>query len=120
MISIWSSDPVTTRSDKPACGKPMRTDLDKPAMGNRESAHTEDEMDKEDPTQGIPDWLQPIADNPEDLETHALAHSCEREISDSEGDASKMETQKTEAQCSCLLLQKTTRDLFCEWQRMVT
>ena len=48
-----SSDPVTTRSDKPACGKPMRTDPDEPSTGNRESAHTKDEMDKDDPTQDI-------------------------------------------------------------------
>ena len=54
-------------------------------------------MDKEDPTQGIPDWLQPFADNLEDLETHVPAHSSERENSDSEG-ATKVVTQKTEAQ----------------------
>ena len=66
---------VTTRSDKPACGKPMRTDPDKPATGNRESAHTKDEMDKEDPTPGILEWLQPFTDNLEDLETHVPAHS---------------------------------------------
>ena len=30
------SDPVTTRSDKHACGKPMLTDPDKQAAGNRE------------------------------------------------------------------------------------
>ena len=34
-----SSDPVTTRSDKHACGKPMLTDPDKQATGNREPAH---------------------------------------------------------------------------------
>ena len=52
------------------------------------------EMNKEDPTQGIPDWLQPFTANLEDLETHVLAHSSARENSDSEGDASKVETQK--------------------------
>ena len=35
-----------------------------------------------------------------------LAHSSERVNSDSEGEASEVETQKTEAQCSCLLPQK--------------
>ena len=35
------SDPVTTRSDKHACGKPMLTDPDNQATGNREPA---DEM----------------------------------------------------------------------------
>ena len=59
--------------------------------GNREAA---DETNKEDPTQGILVWLQPIAVNLEDLETLVLAHSSERENSDSEGDASKVETQK--------------------------
>ena len=52
------------------------------------------EMNKEDPTQGIPDWLQPFTANLEDLETHVLAQSSARENSDSEGDASKVETQK--------------------------
>ena len=33
------SDPVTTRSDKHACGKPMLTDPDKQAAGNREPAY---------------------------------------------------------------------------------
>ena len=32
-------DLVTTRSDKHACGKPMLTDLDKQATGNREPAY---------------------------------------------------------------------------------
>ena len=98
------SDPVTTWSDKHACGKPMLTDHDKQATGNREPAN---EMNKEDPTQGIPVWWQPFTFYLEDLEAHVLAHSSEREISDSEGEASKVETQKTEAQCSCLLPQKS-------------
>ena len=69
----------------------MLTDLDKQATGNREPA---DETDKEDPTWGIPVWLQPFTENLKDLETHTFAHSSERENSDSEGDASKVETQK--------------------------
>ena len=51
-------------------------------------------MYKEDPTQGILDWLQPFTANLEDLEMHVLAHFSERENSDSEGDAPKVETQK--------------------------
>ena len=70
----------------------MQSNLDKQASGNRGSAHTENEM--KDPTQGIPDWLQPFTENLEDLETHVPAHPLKREISDSEGDASKVETQK--------------------------
>ena len=85
-------DPVTTRSAKHACGKPMQTNPDKQASGSRGLAHTENEMDEEDPTQGIPDWLQPFKENLEDLEAHVPAHSSERGISDSEGDASKVET----------------------------
>ena len=92
--SETSSDPMTTRSAKHACGKPMQTNPDKQASVNRGSAHKEDEMNEEDPTQGIPDGLQPFTDNLEDLETHVPAHSSEREISDSEGDASKVVTQK--------------------------
>ena len=59
------SDPVTTRSDKHACGKPMLTDHDKQATGNREPA---DETNTEDPTQGIPVWSQPFTVHLEDLE----------------------------------------------------
>ena len=42
----------------------MLTDPDKQATGNREPAydHFSDEMNKEDPTQGIPDGLQPFTD----------------------------------------------------------
>ena len=57
--------------------------------------HTKkDEMNEEDPTQDIPNRLQPFTENLEDLETHVPALSSEREISDSEGDASTVETQK--------------------------
>ena len=58
-------DPVTTRSDKHACGKPLLTDHDKQATENREPAN---EMNEEDPTKGIPVWLQPFTVYPEDLE----------------------------------------------------
>ena len=64
------------------------------ASGSCGSARTEDETDKEDPTQGIPNWLQSFPANPEDLETLVPAHTSEREISDSERDASKVETEK--------------------------
>ena len=68
-----SKDPMPTRRAK--------------ASGSRGAAHTEDEIDEKDPTQGIPDWLQPFTVNLEDLETHVLAHSCVRANSDSEGEA---------------------------------
>ena len=84
----------------------MLTDHDMQATVNREPAN---EMNKEDPTQGIPDWLQPFTDNLENLEAHVLAHSSARENSDSEGEASKVETQKTEAQCSDSLPQKNKK-----------
>ena len=70
----------------------MLTDRDKKATWNRDPAN---EMNMEDPMQGIPVWSQPFTLNLEDLETHVPAHSSEREISDSEGEASKVETQKT-------------------------
>ena len=83
------------------------------------SAHTENEMDEEDPTQGIPDWFQPFTENLEDLETHVPAHPSEREISDSQGDASKVETQKrkhsiythvpSDRNCDICLRNKITR-----------
>ena len=71
------SDPMTTRSAKHACGKPMQTNPDKQASRNRGSALKEDEMNEEDPSQGIPDGLQPFTDILEDLETHVPAHSSE-------------------------------------------
>ena len=61
---------------------------------NQHANEFSDEICKEDPTQGILDWLQPFTENPEVLETHVLAQSSEREISDLEGGASKVETQK--------------------------
>ena len=72
----------------------MQTNPAKQASESRGSAHTENEMDEEDSTQGILDWLQPFTENLEDPEMHVPAHPSEREISDSEGDASKVETQK--------------------------
>ena len=53
-----SKDPMTARRAKHACGKPMQTRLDMQAWGSRSLGHTENEMDEEDPTQGIPDWLR--------------------------------------------------------------
>ena len=64
------SDPVTTRSGKRTCGKPMQTDPEKLASGNHGPARQKDEMNKEDPTQGISKWLQPFTDILEDLETN--------------------------------------------------
>ena len=66
-----SSDPVTTQSHNPDSEGSIQTDLEKPSSGNRGSLN-EDEMDKEDPTQGIPDRLQPFTDNLED----ARARTC--------------------------------------------
>ena len=43
----------------------MLTDHDKQATGNREPAN---EMNEEDPTQGIPDWLQSFTVDLENLE----------------------------------------------------
>ena len=51
--SETTSDPAPTRRAKRACGKPMQTNPDVQASGNRVLAHTEDETDREDPTQGI-------------------------------------------------------------------
>ena len=78
---------MTTRRAKHA-GNQCKTNPDKQASESCGSAHTENEMDEEDPTLGILDWLQPFTENQEDLETHVPAHPSEREISDSEGDAS--------------------------------
>ena len=76
-------------------------------------------MYNEDPTQGILDWLQPFTVDLEDLEMHVLAHSSEREISDSEGDASKVATHNGST-VIILTSAKTERDLFHEQKRLVT
>ena len=55
--------------------KPMLTAHDKQATENREPAN---EMNEEDPTQGLPVWLQPITGNLPDLESHVLARSYGR------------------------------------------
>ena len=95
-------DPVTTRSVKHACGIPMLTHHDKQVTENHEPPN---EMNKEDPTKRIPGWWQPFTVNLEDLEAHVLALSSERANSDSDGDASEVDT-KTEAQFSYSLPQK--------------
>ena len=46
---------------------------------------TKDRMETEDPTQGIPEWLQDFTANLEDLERHAPGHIPEGAHSDSEG-----------------------------------
>ena len=89
-----STDPMTTRRAKHACGKPMQTNPNRQASESRGLAHTEDEMNEEDPTQLIPDWLQPCKDTLEDLETHVPAHPSDRAISDWEVDASKLRHKK--------------------------
>ena len=71
----------------------MQTDPEKAASGNRGSVNKY-EMDKEDPTQGMPDWSQLFTNYLEDLETHVPAHSFERGNSDSEG-AAKVVTHRT-------------------------
>ena len=102
----------------------MQTGHDKQATENREPAN---EMDKEDPTQGIPLWLLPFTVNLEDLEAHALAHFLwKRELRFGRSDSSKVETQKRKQSVRCSLLQKTRRDLFQDqksevaWQQQST
>ena len=60
----------------------MLTDHDKQATGNREPAYEKisDELYKQDPTQGIPDWLQPFTENLEDLEKCARTFLWKSEL----------------------------------------
>ena len=91
----------------------MLTDQDKQVTENLEPAN---EMNTEDPMQGIPVWLQPFKVNLEGLEAHVLAlFFSERENKRyfKSGDT------KTEAQCSCFLPEKAKRDLFYEQESMV-
>ena len=109
------SDPVQTRSDKHACGKLKLTDHDKQATENREPAN---EMNKEDPTQGILVLLQPFTVDLEDLEAHALKERSQiRKVK-------KVKLQKWRhkngSTVFMLISAKNTRDLFCDQKIMVT
>ena len=87
-----STDPMTTRRAKHGktdANKSWQASLAKPWFSTQKTRRTKGGIQ----TQGIPDWLQPFTADLEDLETHVPALSSEREISDSEGDASKVETQ---------------------------
>ena len=74
-------------------------------------------MDKVDPTQGILDWLQPLTDNPDDLETQVPAHSSESDNSDSEAPANVVTSRKhsiythspKDRNCDACLRTKITR-----------
>ena len=88
-----SSDPVTTRSDQSECEESIQTDPEKSVPANRDPAN-KNEIDKKDPTQGIPEWLQSFTDNLEDLETQVSAHSSVRENSDSKGAVKVMTNRK--------------------------
>ena len=77
----------------------MLTDPDKQATENREPAN---EMNKKDPTQGVPVCLQPFTVNLEDLETHVHIPLQERSQI-RKVMLQKWRHKKTEAQCSCLL-----------------
>ena len=87
----------------------MLTDHDKQATENREPA---DETNQEDPTQGILVWLQSLTVSLEDVETHVLAHPSERENSYSEGDASKVETQKNRKHSVHAYFRKRTKEIY--------
>ena len=101
------SDPVTTRSDKHACGKPMLTDHEKQATENREPAN---EMHKENATQGSVVRLQPFTVNLEDLERCARTFFWKSELRFGRWRFESGHT-KTEAWCSCLLPQKP-KDIY--------
>ena len=78
-----SLDPVTTRSDKHACGEPMLTDHDKQATGNREPSKR-DERGRSNAWHSC--LVTALLSTQEDL---VLAHSSERANSDSEGEPKK-------------------------------
>ena len=80
------------------------------ASGSRGLAHTENEMDEGDPTHSR--LVTAFEENLEDLETHVPAHFSEREISDSEDDASKMETQKWKHSVHAYFCKKQKRSIL--------
>ena len=117
-----SSDPVRNRRDKPAAGNRMQTVPDKPAAGSRQH-DTKDEKDTEDPTQEVPEWLQNITANLEDLEKRVPVRISEREISGSEAstkvvDKSKLQKHSTythfpkDRNCDVCLRTKITRSPY--------
>ena len=115
------SDTVTTRSDKHACGTPLLTDPDKQATGNREPAceHFSDEMYKEDPTQGILDWLQPFAVYLEDLE-YVCSHVPLKEWTQIRKATLQKRRHKNGSTVLILTSANTERDILHERKRMVT
>ena len=86
-------------------------------------------MNKEDPMQGIPEWLQPFTENLEDLETHVPAHFSERQSSDSEGSTKVGYTKVTETpylysfserpKLRGFLAEDANKDLFREQKSLV-
>ena len=111
------SDPVQTRSDKHACGKPMLTDHGKQATRNREPAN---EMNKEDPTQGILVWLQPFKNNQPGGPGGACARTFHWKSELRFGRwGFKSGDTKDGSIVFMLTSAKTKRDLFCEQKTMV-
>ena len=68
---------------------------------------TKDRMATEDPTQGIPEWLQDFTANLEDLERHAPAHIPEGAHSDSEGSLKVVDNSKSRNTVFLLIFQRT-------------
>ena len=90
------SSPVTTRSDKHACGKPMLTDPDKQVMENREPAHN---FFQTRCTKTIQRKAFQIGYSPSQLISRTWRCMCshmplKERTQNPEGDASKVGTQK--------------------------
>ena len=86
---------------------------------NQHAKHFSDEMCKEDPTQDIPDWLQPVTVNLEDLEKCARRFLWKSEHRFGRWRFKSGDT-KTEATVFMLTSANTERDLFHEQKRLVT
>ena len=97
---IWSSN----NSKWQECMR--ETDADRSWQAGHGNCEPENEMNKEDPTQSLP-----FGYNLEDLEAHVLAHSSERVNSDSQDEASKVETQKRKHSVHAYF-RENLRDLF--------
>ena len=73
-----------------------------------------DETNKEDPTQGIPVFLQPFTANPVDLETYVLAHYSKKKKTLIRTVMLQKKRHKNGSTVFMVTSAKTKRDLFRE------
>ena len=104
-----STDPMTTRRTKHACGKPMQTNSDMQTSGSRGLAHRK--RDGRRGSNARHSWLVTALHRKSRGPGDACARTVPlKEISESEGDASKVETQERKHSIKTHF----TKDRYCD------